>query len=276
MNTPTAADGRGYPAPLDRLLEYGAASWTDWADYVRDFGLGSEHVPDLIRLATDMELYWAEDENPAVWAPIHALRALGQLQAEEAVKPLMRLWDEVDLDLVNEDLMRVYGMIGPAAIPALASYLADDSAGLHSVGLACESLVEIAQRHPGAYKRCIDVLIEQFAKFADNDRAKNGFLLASLLDLRAVGALDLMERAFAAEAVDETIAGDWEDVQIEFGLRKERSAEPRYGLSLADFGIGTLPKKNKPGRAAARKKKAKRKQAKAQRKKQRKKKKKRK
>src|SRR5262249_4660104 len=42
-----------YPPPLDRLLTLGDA-WKmhDWPDYPGP-GLGPEHIPDLIRLATD-------------------------------------------------------------------------------------------------------------------------------------------------------------------------------------------------------------------------------
>jgi HEAT repeat protein len=31
---------------------------------------------------------WADQNSMEVWAPVHAWRALGQLRAEEAIKPL--------------------------------------------------------------------------------------------------------------------------------------------------------------------------------------------
>jgi len=59
-------------------------------------GLGPQHVPDLIRMALDDELYWADSDSLEVWAPIHAWRALGQLRAEAAVQPLTRLLARID------------------------------------------------------------------------------------------------------------------------------------------------------------------------------------
>ncbi len=37
-----------------------------------------------------------------------------------------------------------------------------------------------------------------------------------------------MEQAFAAGLVDESVAGDWEDVQIELGLKDERETSAKF------------------------------------------------
>jgi hypothetical protein len=43
-----------------------------------------------------------------------------------------------------------------------------------------------------------------------------------------------MERAFAAGQVELPVAGDWEDVQIEMGLRQTRATpKPNYAESIA-------------------------------------------
>jgi hypothetical protein len=42
-----------------------------------------------------------------------------------------------------------------------------------------------------------------------------------------------MERAFAARRVDHSVSGDWEDVQIEMGLRQARETpKPNYAASM--------------------------------------------
>ena len=58
-----------------------------WPDYPA-LGLRMEHVPDLIRMTLDDELHGADSDSREVWAPLHAWRALGQLRAESAIKPL--------------------------------------------------------------------------------------------------------------------------------------------------------------------------------------------
>src|SRR5436305_13614282 len=115
-----------YPSPVDKLLTCGdpwevRANPKDWPQYL-ELGIGPEHIPDLIRMATDGELRWAEEDSDEVWAPIHAWRTLGALHAEEAIEPLLSLFkniEEYDDEWALEELPDVYGMIGPAAIPAL-------------------------------------------------------------------------------------------------------------------------------------------------------------
>ncbi len=124
-------DEVAYPPPVDRLLTLGdARGQREWHDY-RQYGLDREHVPDLIRMATDPDLNWADPDSAEVWAPLHAWRALGQLRAAEAVGPLLGLLEELeDSDWFNEDLPEVFGLIGPVAIPALIAHLADQQHSL--------------------------------------------------------------------------------------------------------------------------------------------------
>ena len=52
--------------------------------------------------------------------------------------------------------------------------------------------------------------------------------------LRAVEAAPVMERAFSAGLVDEAVHGDWEDAQIELGLKKSRE-QPRKPNRLTEM-----------------------------------------
>ena len=59
----------------------------------------------------------------------------------------------------------------------------------------------------------------------------NAFLMSYLVDLKAVEAAPVMEKAFAADRVDISVQGDWEDVQIRLGLLDERlTPAPDYHL----------------------------------------------
>jgi hypothetical protein len=66
-------------------------------DYLA-LGLGPEHIPDLIRMATDEELNQADSESLKVWANVHAWRVLGQLRAAAAIEPLFSLLHRTDDD----------------------------------------------------------------------------------------------------------------------------------------------------------------------------------
>jgi Protein of unknown function (DUF1186)/PBS lyase HEAT-like repeat len=216
-----------YAPPVDQLLTLGefAAHSEPWPNYL-ELGFRREHVPELIRLATNVARLWdhGEDEDvDEVWAPIHAWRTLGQLRAEEAIEPLIDLFDETDdSDWVLEELPVVFGMIGRAAVPALSRCLADAENGLWNRIAAAEGLREIA-REEAAREEAIRALVKQLEKWYRQDATLNAFLILYLAELKATEAAPLMETAFEKGAVDEFAAGDWEDVQVDLGLLPERT-----------------------------------------------------
>jgi len=267
-----------YSSPVDKLLTLGdcGATMQKWPDYPA-LGIGPEHVPDLIRLATDRELILADSDSLEVWAPIHAWRALGQLRAEAAIEPLMRLFHELDDDeqsgsyeWVMEEMPEVYGLIGPAAIPALTAYLADESHELYPRTTALGCLERIGKEHPDARAECVAILTRQLEQFDKNDPELNAFLVSSLLGLKAVEAASVIESAFAGGCVDQFIAGDWEDAQVGLGLKVARDRPHRPSPLIAppelppdDFDEDGHARPSSQERKA---KKAKRKQAKLSRK----------
>lgn len=116
--------------PIRQLLTSDSAGQQEWPVY-SDLGLTEEHIDELIRMATDEDLLFADSDSAEVWAPSHAIQALGQLRAEKAVEPLLSLFHKLeDYDWVGEEIPRVIGQIGAGAIPGLVEYLADDSHGL--------------------------------------------------------------------------------------------------------------------------------------------------
>jgi hypothetical protein len=224
-----------YGAAVSQLLTCGDGRDTlgRWPNYPA-LGLRAEHIPELIRMTQDDDLHWADGESPEVWAPMHAWRALGQLRADVAIEPLLGLLHRIDDDQddwVNEELPEVFGLIGPAAIPALTAYLANTKHRPYARTAAAASLKHIAQKHLAARGDCVAALMKQLGKYVENGRLLNAMLVAPLLDLHATEAAPVMESAFAANAVDISVSGDWEDVQIELGLKDGRETpRPNYGL----------------------------------------------
>ncbi len=219
-----------YQPPVERLLTYGASDRItpdEWPDY-RELGMGPEHIPDLIQMATDEALNEADSESPEVWAPLHAWRALGQLRAVEAVEPLLELFDRLeDDDWVHEELPAVFNLIGPAALPALAAYLADLSHTDSSRISAITSMEKIGKKWPDARTEALAMLEERLERFEENEPDVNAFLVEALVELGAKEAAPLIERAFAEGYVDPMVMGDWEDVQVELGLKSAEEGAPK-------------------------------------------------
>jgi hypothetical protein len=214
-----------YKSPVDQLLTLGKATGgrvpENWPDYPGLYGLTEEHIPELIRMATDKALNRAATDSLEVWAPVHAWRAIGQLGAQEAIEPLIEVIRQgEDDEWIWEEIPMVYSLLGPAAIPTLAQYISDNAPELSTTLTAAVALEEIVKRHPDARQACVPLVIAQLEKYKENDPGVNAYLIVVLLECGAKEALPLIEKAFAANAVDEMMMGDWEDVQVEFGVKE--------------------------------------------------------
>ena len=241
-----------YDNPVAKLLTYGELDFRrgneSWPDYL-ELGLTEKHVPDLIHMTTDEDLNEAGRYSLAVWAPVHAWRALGQLRAESAAGPLVRLFEQLkDDDWLNDELPEVFALIGPVAIPTLATFLGDvDVEEICRISVP-ECLERIAQDHPDHRDECVGVLTRQLERYETNGSTLNAFLVLSLTKLEATEAIGVIRRAFAEDCVDLIVQGDVEDVEMEMGLRPQRSTprprlNPFFGLPDFDdiLGFGQVP-----------------------------------
>ena len=203
---------RGRPAPTEH--------WPDGCpDYVAEYSLTEQHVPALIEMATTY--VDAELDNPEVYAQIHAWRALAQLRAVEAVQPLLDVQEELDDlndDWYLEEFGAVFGLIGPEAIEPVAAYVRDTTRGPFPRQNAAGGLAEIATRFPESREQVIGILVEELSRHDEEQADLNGSLVADLMNLKAVEAAEAIERAFAANVIDPTIAGDWGVVRDELGI----------------------------------------------------------
>lgn len=236
-------DLSNYTDPVAKLFSYGDCHamgfGKKWPDYSSELGFTLADVSELIRMATDLSVW--DREGDALWGCVHAWRSLGQLHAVDAIGPLMQLFEDPDNDWAMNELPQVYGLIGPQAVPALSEYLLDAEHETRGRLTAAEGLVKIASTHPEQRDACIAPLKEALGYFTDNEDYFNGLLISYLLDLKAVEAAPLMEQAFAAETVDESIPGTWAAVQVELGLKKkedftEEELQHKVPLEIQELG----------------------------------------
>jgi hypothetical protein len=246
-----------YLPPVDRLLKLGAepARRRTWPDYLT-LGLEPRHASALIRMATDPALHAAPERGPAGWAPVHAWRALGQLEAEEAAGPLLDLLErEMEHPWVHEEVPAVLGMIGRAALPGATLLLFDEGRGEELRLAAAGVIANVAFEHPDRQDEAAAILATQLKDWPHQSRLLNAYLIADLAGLRHADAAPLMEAAFAADAVDLSVMGDWEDVQVEMGLLEERTTPARGGWFEDARRAGAVtPPANAAAKAKARRK----------------------
>jgi hypothetical protein len=229
------------PDRLQPLLQFGEDDTLrkgpdGWRDYITELALTRGDIPALLELLGHWPSVLADDplgEEPAesrqsLWAPpIHAWRALAQLKAVEAVGPMLALahpLDEIADDWSLEEWPHVLGMIGSPAIEALADYAADSSHREFARVLAINGLKRIAEQHVEARPRVVALLTEQLARHEAEAPSLNADIVAALLDLKAVESAEAIERAYAADVIDESVCGGWGEVRAELGVE---------GLALA-------------------------------------------
>jgi hypothetical protein len=211
---PTTAD---YPPPLDQLLRLGDAR-PQAAEEAKlaALGLTQEHVPDLVRMARDRALNITMSDTDEIWAPIHAVEALKQFDASAFITELIPLFD-VDSDWFSEAVPEILGNTGEVALEPLHQYMQDHTRWIYGRAHAASALTKIAQKQPDLRARVLQFFNDELANSGENDPALNGFFLSDLLSLQASEMLPAIRRAFEADDIDESIAGDWASVMEDFG-----------------------------------------------------------
>ena len=248
-----------YKDPVRQLLTYGAClmgqDFRNWPDYLQ-LGLNENHVQELIAMVTDQALHLSSSESTEVWAPVHAWRALGQLKAEEAITPLISIFwmaDDAEDDWVTEEMPLIMGMIGPEAISRLTQYMKDRHNGIYARSIAASSLHRIAEMHPEKKEVCIRKLTEQLADHCEDDAELNGYIIDALIRLKALESIRIIEKAFEKNCVDDSIVGDFEDIEIAFGLKEKRTKkrEPYFVFDKEKYNPGRASEP--AGRSASKK-----------------------
>ena len=88
-----------------------------------------EFAAELVRMARDRDLFLADEESPTVYAGVHAVRALKQLELGELVPELIPLFDVDSEWFLDNDLPELMASAGPIAVPPLAAYWPTAGAG---------------------------------------------------------------------------------------------------------------------------------------------------
>jgi hypothetical protein len=223
-----------YQPPVSSLLTLGERPLRkrEPHDY-RAMGITPDHLAELTRMSRDPAFHGEDGDNGLeVYAPVHAMRAMIQLGGEATIEPLARLLEfpaDTDDEEINEwfleEIPDAFAQLGVAAISRIAVLMRDSQQHTHSRVAAATALEKIAQRHPHARAECLTLLTEAIEQFEVNDPDWNGWLIAMLVHLKGVEAAPAIKRAFDADRVDETIVGDWDEVQAALGLRGPLSDE---------------------------------------------------
>jgi hypothetical protein len=216
---PTSAP---YEPPLDALLRLGDPREVAQAGRLWGLPITEQHLPELVRMARDRALNTADSEALEVWAPVHALAAIGELDPVAALPDLLPLFD-FSSDWLTPLLEESFVKVGAAALPVLAGYLHDPTRWGYGRAHAADALTEIAKAHPELHAQVVAALRDTLRDAAHNLDSTNGLIVANLIELGAAEALPEIRHAYAIGQVDELINGDWGRVQADLGVEPDPS-----------------------------------------------------
>lgn len=203
----------------------------------------------MLALAPDASLHRAPTESNEVWVPLHAWRALGQLGDPRAIEPLVGMFDTLcDDDWATEELPLVLGMLGQNAIGTLTDFLDDYSHAEYARMIAIGALEEIAKRYPSTTKDVITIITDYLDDPDPSAAGLSGSAVGALITLEARESIDTLRRLYSSGNVDIFACGDIEDVEMELGLRTERSTPPPDFFELYGFPEQDGLKRKKIGR----------------------------
>lgn len=119
---------------------------------------GPAAVGPLLKLATDVALF--DEPEPVCWAPLHALRLLGELPDPAIIDPLLerlpvsvRGPDDLPAQMWGNESVQMIGRCGAAALPHLWERANDTSRDAIARGLTVQAItyaavMDAAQREP--------------------------------------------------------------------------------------------------------------------------------
>ena len=231
------------------LFELGEArrNRDDWPDYLQ-YGFDEGDVENLLALIADSSLHEAPVGRNGVWVPLHAWRTLGQLGNPRAIEPMIEMFNPLcDDDWALEELPRAVAMIGRDAIGPLTDFMGDTSNEEFARAMAVSALEEIVVRDPSAREEVVTIVTDYLEAPDVAATVFNGSAVSTLITLQAQESIDTLRRLYASGYVDIFACGDIEEVEIELGLRTQRSTPPKLS-NFFGFDTQEESKRKKVGR----------------------------
>lgn len=159
---------------------------------------GDGAIGPLLELATDSELIY--EQPPLCYAPLHALRLLGELGSTKIIEPLLLAYP-VDNGYTEEhsppeawdnELPQILGRLGEVAVEPLWAYVDDQEKSVESRGAALSALAYATALTPELRDTVVAGLRERLGQ--SEDKTFTGHVLAALAN---IGVAEVYPEALA-------------------------------------------------------------------------------
>ena len=224
-----------YDGRVAKLLTLGRDILTrvDRYSYVEKFGFGQEDVPQLLKLANDMQIYnydysdIPEDEGLEFFGVIHAWNVLSELEVPEAKELFIEVIENGDDEDYDEWILSDFRrLIKPYRKEMYEFFVERSQLEEYNVWTRLEYIEAIGDmlRAKEVTQEKVDAYIVKMLSSSDN-KIVNATVISLCMDEKFTHHYELIKECFERNAVDIDHIGDLEDVEIEMGLREERETE---------------------------------------------------
>lgn len=189
-----------------------------WYDYAQ-LGVSNSDIPALLSVLKDPSYKSADDDSAAIWVPVHAWRALGQVGSAEDSQALieaLELW--IDDDWAVAEFSKVLSMLGIDALSALTLCLQNLKVSVYVRSVVADAMMMLAKQKPQQRSDVVDEFMSYLRKPDLSQPLLNGLVITNLVDLAAVEAIDLIRHIYDLGCVDQSCAGDIFEVEEALGL----------------------------------------------------------
>jgi hypothetical protein len=216
---------------IEILTQLGHESLIRTKEFTKDYaklGFTQDDVELLIEIALDYDFKYTDSSiEVEQYTPCHAIMALGQFEAVEALEPLLKRLDIFeDYDYYREALIYYIRKIAYLKIDVLIDYFLDKDNFTGLRILVVEGMEEALKKDKIIDKKVEEAFIRYLQRDDELDDFLNPMVIFMLIDITKDRHIDLIRQVFDTKPVDTFYSGDFEDIEVRLGLKKERT-KPR-------------------------------------------------
>ncbi len=218
LTTPeqSQAAKQSYLPPVARLLSLGMPQQyqAGLTEALKSIPLSEADIPELLRLADDQALHELPGEDPACFGPVYAFKALADLATPSTLPSLLGLLPRrVHDEWIAPSLQDALAQIGPTVLRPLAELMDDPGQEPRTREFVVQALETLVKKHPETREAVVGVIFRRLRNFSDQSYELNGALASALAWLGARESHDVVAEAYAAQAIDGRMFGDFDDWQ---------------------------------------------------------------
>lgn len=218
LTTPeqSQAAKQSYLPPVARLLSLGMPQQyqAGLTEALKSIPLSEADIPELLRLADDQALHELPGEDPACFGPVYAFKALADLATPSTLPSLLGLLPRrVHDEWIAPSLQDALAQIGPTVLRPLAELMDDPGQEPRTREFVVQALETLVKKHPETREVVVGLIFRRLRNFSDQSYELNGALASALAWLGARESHDVVAEAYAAQAIDGKMFGDFDDWQ---------------------------------------------------------------